>query len=127
MRTYVPTPEWIVLDWHHACVAAGLLCIQRCSGCGRWRHPPRRFCPTSQSDGASFEPVTGSGSVLSFAVSHRSLDPGWQALAPYATLLIEQTQSWSEQGLRVLLFAGNLDVTTLHDATGEPILPPTST
>ena len=27
--------------------------------------------------------------MLSFAVSHRSLDPGWQALAPYATLLIE--------------------------------------
>ena len=35
------------------------------------------------------EPVTGSGSVLSFAVSHRSLDPGWQAHAPYATLLVE--------------------------------------
>lgn len=89
MSTYVPTPEWIVLDWHHACIAAELLCIQRCVGCGRWRHPPRRFCPACQSDQTTFEPVTGSGSVLSFAVSHRSLDPGWQTHAPYATLLVE--------------------------------------
>ncbi|MCB0193086.1 MAG: HAD-IC family P-type ATPase [Anaerolineae bacterium] len=36
----------------------------------------------------------------------------------------QQLQSWSDEGLRVLVFAGNRDVTTLHDATGEPMLPP---
>ncbi len=52
-----------------------------------------------------------------------------EMLQPYlapesdATSLIQQTQSWSEQGLRVLLFAYNLDTTTLHDAAGKPILP----
>ncbi|MEP1123735.1 MAG: OB-fold domain-containing protein [Ilumatobacter sp.] len=33
--------------------------------------------------------MSGNGTVLSKAVSHRSLDPGWQEQTPYATLLIE--------------------------------------
>lgn len=37
--------------------------------------------------------------------------------------LSRQTQSWSEQGLRVLLFAHNPAVTTLHTTAGEPTLP----
>lgn len=35
-----------------------------------------------------------------------------------------QARSWSSQGLRVLLFAHNPDVTILHDEGGEPMLPP---
>ena len=97
MRTYVPTAEWIMLDWHHACVVAEVLCVQRCTSCGRWRHPPRRFCPSCLSDRATFEPVVGDGSVSSFVVSHRSLDPGWHAQAPYATLVVEL-----DEGPRVL-------------------------
>lgn len=38
--------------------------------------------------------------------------------------LTRQSRTWSEQGLRVLLFAYNPEATTLHDATGEPMLPP---
>ncbi len=38
--------------------------------------------------------------------------------------LRRQTQAWSEQGLRVLLFAHNPEVTALHDAQGQPHLPP---
>ena len=68
---------------------AGQVCVQRCGECGRWRHPPRRFCPACHSRSASFEPVAGQGSVVSFVVSHRSMDPGWQARAPYATLVVE--------------------------------------
>jgi len=35
-----------------------------------------------------------------------------------------QLESWSDQGLRVLVFAHNPDVTTLRDAAKEPVLPP---
>ena len=45
------------------------------------------------------------------------------AAAP-ATKLAHQMQSWAEQGLRVLLFAYAPTVTTLHNAAGEPLLPP---
>ncbi|MCB0164216.1 MAG: HAD-IC family P-type ATPase [Anaerolineae bacterium] len=34
-----------------------------------------------------------------------------------------QLQTWSDEGLRVLVFAGNREVTTLHDTAGEPALP----
>lgn len=37
---------------------------------------------------------------------------------------LRQIETWSNEGLRVLVFAGNLEVTTLHDAQGEPSLPP---
>lgn len=87
-NTYVPTPEWIVLDWHHACIETGALCVQQCERCRRWRHPPRRCCPVCFSDSFAFRPVAGSGSVRSFSVSHRSLDPGWNERAPYAVLLV---------------------------------------
>lgn len=85
----MPKPEWLVLDWHHACLAAEALVIQRCAGCGRWRHPPRRYCAGCGSRESSFEPVSGTGTVVSLAVSHRSMDPGWQAQVPYATLVVE--------------------------------------
>ncbi|MCB0166554.1 MAG: HAD-IC family P-type ATPase [Anaerolineae bacterium] len=38
--------------------------------------------------------------------------------------LAQQLQSWSEQGLRVLLFAHNSAVTHLHNGDGQPELPP---
>lgn len=38
--------------------------------------------------------------------------------------LSRQSRTWASRGLRVLLFAHNPDVTTLHDERGEPSLPP---
>ena len=87
--TYVPQPEWLNLDWQRASLAAGALCVQRCTTCRRWRQPPRRFCAGCASDEARFEPVSAQGHVLSFAVSHRSLDPGWAEFLPFATLVVE--------------------------------------
>lgn len=95
--TYVPKLEWLNLDWHRASIAAGTLCVQRCAGCGRWRQPPRRFCSACGSDDARFEPASGRGRVLSFAVSHRSLDPGWAASLPFVTLVVEL-----EEGPRIV-------------------------
>lgn len=89
MRTYTPRPEWLNLEWHRATNRAGLVCIQRCGSCGRWRHTPRRFCPDCYSSVSDFEPVSGEGEVVSFAVSHRSLDPGWNERVPFATLVVE--------------------------------------
>lgn len=87
--SYVPKPEWLMLAWHHACIDAGGLAIQRCTACGTWRHPPRRFCAECHSDAADFVPVAGLGVVRSMAVSHRSMDPGWQEHAPFTTVVVE--------------------------------------
>jgi cation-transporting ATPase E len=45
------------------------------------------------------------------------------AIAPESPLS-RQTRIWSDQGLRVLLFAHNPQATGLHDAQGRPQLPP---
>ncbi len=37
--------------------------------------------------------------------------------------VMQQVQTWSDQGLRVLVFAGNTTTTTMHDAQGEIALP----
>ena len=39
-------------------------------------------------------------------------------------ILARQLQTWSAQGLRVLLFAHNPEVTRLHNGDGQPELPP---
>ncbi|HEX5366889.1 MAG TPA: OB-fold domain-containing protein [Acidimicrobiales bacterium] len=95
--TFLPTTEWLVHDWYRACIDTGALCIQRCASCGTWRHPPRRFCARCASDDARFEPVSGTGTIFSLAVSHRSLDPSWQELVPFPTLVVEL-----DEGPRVL-------------------------
>jgi cation-transporting ATPase E len=45
------------------------------------------------------------------------------AVGPDAPLT-QQMRAWSDQGLRVLLFAYNPEVVTLHNAAGQPQLPP---
>lgn len=37
--------------------------------------------------------------------------------------VLTQVERWSDEGLRVLVFAHNADVTTLHNAEGHPVLP----
>jgi cation-transporting ATPase E len=44
-------------------------------------------------------------------------------LDPLDKAAADQMESWAEDGLRVLMFAYNSAVTTLHDATGNPTLP----
>lgn len=40
------------------------------------------------------------------------------------TTVRKQLEAWSDNGLRVLVFASNMDITVLHGADGEPSLPP---
>lgn len=111
--SYIPQPEWLTLDWHHACIEADTVCIQRCGSCATWRHPPRRFCAECQSRTSGFIPVSGTGTVRSFAVSHRSMDPGWHETTPFATLVVSLDE-------RVSLLAAT--VSTPRDiAMGMPV------
>lgn len=87
--TYVPTPEWLAADWHRACLGAGALTLQRCAQCGRYRHPPRRYCPSCAHRDAEFVAVGGGGTTVSKVVSYRSLDPGWAGSVPFTTLVVQ--------------------------------------
>jgi cation-transporting ATPase E len=58
-----------------------------------------------------------------FARSASSSNTTSEALAADG-VLARQLAEWSDRGLRVLLFASNPDSTTLHNAAGQPDLPP---
>jgi uncharacterized OB-fold protein len=85
---YVPKPEGLALELHRRAVETGHLHLQRCEGCGRFRHPPRYRCPECFSAAFAFVPSTERGTVYSFVVSHRSFDPAWVDHVPHVTLAV---------------------------------------
>jgi uncharacterized OB-fold protein len=68
--------------------ASGVLRIQACGSCGRRRMPPRPMCPWCRSLDAQWGPVSGRGTVWSFAVPHPPLLPAYEDRLPYAVLVV---------------------------------------
>ena len=99
----IPKPDELDLDFYQAVVKAGQLCLQRCSDCGGFTHPPRYYCPLCSSGAFTFPPVSGNGKVYSYTVSHMSVEPAWQAHLPYLTLVVGL-----DEGPRVVVSARNI-------------------
>ena len=88
-HVFVPKPDELDLEFYQAIVSANRLCLQRCSDCATYTHPPRYFCPRCSCAKFSFEPVSGAGTVYSYTVSHVSAEPAWQPFLPYLTIVVE--------------------------------------
>jgi len=69
--------------------------IQRCTSCGRLRHPPRPMCPYCRSLDSDYKVAGGRGQVYSFVVHHRPEVPGREH--PFAVVLVQL-----EEGTRVV-------------------------
>jgi hypothetical protein len=69
-------------------VAAGELCIQRCTDCGAFRHPPRPVCAACGSRGAEPTAVAGTGEVWSFTVVHPPTLPAFADRTPYVAVVV---------------------------------------
>ena len=83
-------------------VEKGELRIQRCTACGRLRHPPRPMCPACRSLEWDHVVSGGRGEIYSFVVHHHPPVFGFET--PFAIALVEL-----EEGTRIV---GNvLDVT----------------
>ena len=67
--------------------ADGKLLIQRCSGCGRWVHPPVGGCPGCGGADLRAEPVSGRGTVFTFTVNRHPFNPA--VPVPYVIALVE--------------------------------------
>jgi uncharacterized OB-fold protein len=87
-RKYLPKPEGLNLEFFRHSVD-GTLHLQRCDACGRFRHPPRYYCPECSSDRYSWVPSPGRGRVYSWVISHFSTDPGWVGEVPFTTVVVE--------------------------------------
>lgn len=67
--------------------ADGKLLIQRCSGCGRWVHPPTGHCPACGGGDLRPEPVSGRGTVFTFTVNRHPFNPA--VPLPYVIALVQ--------------------------------------
>jgi uncharacterized protein len=65
------------------------LVIQRCTECGYFNHPPKPACDACQSQQLQFEPVSGRGTIYSFAVMYQPNIAGFEGHIPYVNILVE--------------------------------------
>ena len=66
----------------------GELRVQTCAACGARRFPPRPMCPQCRSLEATWELMSGRGTVWSFVVPHPPLLPAYAAVAPYNVVVV---------------------------------------
>ena len=113
---YVPETTGILRSFHEACVAAGLVTLQRCSACSTFRHPPRHRCAECQSAAHAFVAVSGAGVVHSLVVTHFPFDPAWADDLPSTSVVVEL-----EEGPRIVAApAAADDLTALR--IGDPVV-----
>lgn len=71
-------------------IAEDRMRIQRCTECGRRRYPPGACCPDCLSTEASWEPITGNATVLSWTTYHRQYLPAYPAPAVIVAAMLEE-------------------------------------
>ncbi|MFK7977031.1 MAG: Zn-ribbon domain-containing OB-fold protein [Halioglobus sp.] len=68
----------------------GVLKMQRCDACAQFQFYPRTLCSHCGHEQLSWEPVSGTGTVLSFTIVRRGISKAYDA--PYIVALIALTE-----------------------------------
>ena len=110
----VPSPDGLNADFYRQALERGL-CFQRCSACARFRHPPRYLCAVCGGRAYEWTAASGKGTLFSWTVTHRPVDPGWANELPYATVVVEM-----EEGVRLVGALRDLSLDRL--ALGVPLI-----
>ena len=63
--------------------------LQRCSQCELHRYPPSPICHSCLSPDHQWVQASGKGTLFSFVIVHRALDPYWQGEVPYVVAVVE--------------------------------------
>jgi len=85
-----PIPEVSpALAPYFAAARAGRLAVQRCTGCGALRFPPRELCSACLATEAAWQEVSGRGEIFSYYVMHQIYHPGFAAEVPYAVVVVK--------------------------------------
>ncbi|RKS70904.1 hypothetical protein BZB76_5384 [Actinomadura pelletieri DSM 43383] len=89
--------------------AAGELRLQRCTDCGRYRFPDAPVCPQCLSGSASWEAVSGTGTLWSWCTMHQKYFAAFADEVPYRLVYVRLTE-------------GPLVISVLADEPDEPRL-----
>ncbi|MFL9926351.1 OB-fold domain-containing protein [Herbaspirillum lusitanum] len=81
------------------------LALQQCDACASFRYPPASACPECLSEKASWKPVSGKGTILSWVIFHRKYFddhvPPYNSVAirlPEGPIIISQLQGEEPKG-----------------------------
>lgn len=83
----LPAPDRDTQPFWDACRSHELR-AQRCTACGRFRWPPRTFCPACYSSEHEWALLSGRGAVYSFSVVHHVTAAAFKEDAPYVVALV---------------------------------------
>ena len=92
----LPAMEGLTKQFYEWC-SRGELRFQRCSGCGTFRHVPRELCAQCGSFDWEWARSSGKGTLFSYTLVARALNPAFAGAVPYAAAIIEL-----EEGVRIL-------------------------
>ena len=92
----LPKHEGFAGEFYDWC-RRGELRFQRCSDCRSWRHVPRDMCAECGSWNWSWERSSGRGTVFTWTVATRAMDPAFEEDVPFAPTVVEL-----EEGVRLL-------------------------
>jgi uncharacterized OB-fold protein len=83
-----PVPTLLTAPFWQGC-NEGRLMLQRCEHCHKLRFYPAESCPFCGTLGGTWVAATGSGTVYSWIVVHKTPDNYWRTRVPYVSAIIE--------------------------------------
>ena len=86
--TPLPQPTQDDHEWWEAARRHELV-IQRCAGCGTFRHTPRPVCYQCRSFDFIWQPVSGRGVIYSYTIAHHAVHPALKQRVPYTVVVVE--------------------------------------
>lgn len=84
-----PLADAITLPWWQA-ASEHRLVVQRCTACGRTRHPPAPLCPGCRSAASDWKELPGRGEVYTYTVVHRPIAAGQPLPTVIAVIALEE-------------------------------------
>jgi len=78
-----------IVAGYWAATREGRLVVPRSTVCGYQLWPPEEVCPNCLQPGFEWQEVEPRGTLWSYAVYHRALDPAFADDVPYAVGLVE--------------------------------------
>jgi uncharacterized protein len=103
--------------------ARGELRVQRCAACGTLRFPPRPMCFSCTSLDHDWEPLSGHGTIWSFAVAHPPVLPAYQQFAPYPVVVVQLAEQESLRMVGNVVAGPGAAINSVDPATLEIGLP----
>jgi len=92
----------------------GKLMLQKCTGCGTFRYPPKPMCPKCSSFDTEWVASTGRGTVYSWMVARHPVHPSIANKVPYNIVLVEL-----DEGPRIV--AGTTGIAPGQVEAGMPV------